>query len=744
MFFAIQATLSLFFFTFVSKFRTVHNRKTHNGMKIIPYSVNRRDAWNKFVTESKNGSFMLQRSYLDYSPTQLFDCSLMVYEGLQQETNEDDALHSHDNLLAIFPGNWNEQEACVCSHQAVPFGGLIVKPDATQQEVEEMMRCIVQYYANLMQAKRLIYKSTPHIFHSTPCEDDLFTLTQMGATLTERRISTVLNLRAPLKMPTLRQQQARKAIESGYYIDRMAEGDTETLTDYWTLLTEYMQTRYDMSPEHSLEEMQQLMSIFPRDIKLFLVRHGRDIVAGTIIFETKQVAHVQYIAFSKEGAEQGALDLLFRHLINERYKQMEYLDMGFSHGDDDAIYREQVTRKEGFGGRSICYDTYSLSLEGIADDSRAEQDDRIPYLSLKDINERFEPQLSETVARVARSGWYLLGKENTRFEEAYATHCGAKHCVAVGNGLEALTLILRAYSELLGWTAESEVIVPSNTYIASILAVTNAGLKPVLCEPTLDTFLIDPNKIEELITPQTVAIMPVHLYGRCCDMASINEIAQRQNLKVVDDMAQAHGIRYQGLVGGHLCDASGISFYPGKNLGALGDAGAVTTDDAELAAVVRKLANYGSGEKYVNEYLGHNSRMDELQAAVLTLKLPTLDADNERRRAIARMYDKGIENPLVTKPAAPAAEEEHVYHIYAVRSAYRNELQEYLSAQGIQTLVHYPIPPHKQQAYKEWNELSFPISERIHREVLSLPIAPTLTDEEVQRIIRAINKFQVE
>lgn len=365
----------------------------------------------------------------------------------------------------------------------------------------------------------------------------------------------------------------------------------------------------------------------------------------------------------------------------------------------------------------------------------------IPFLDLKAINERYEPLLSQEIERVVRSGWYLLGEENRRFETAFAQYCGARHCIAVGNGLEALTLILRGYAELLGWGKDNEVIVPANTYIASILAISNAGLTPVLCEPSLDTYLIDETLIEPLITTRTVAIMPVHLYGRCCNMTAINAIAKQYGLKVVDDLAQAHGIEQNGRKGGHLCDATGISFYPGKNLGALGDAGAVTTDDDALADVVRKIANYGSGRKYVNEFMGRNSRMDELQAAALCVKLKGLDEDNNRRRAIALRYNEGICNPLITKPTPTACPEEHVYHIYAIRCKNRDALQQHLLQHGIHTLVHYPIPPHKQQAYKEWNDRHYPITERIHDEILSLPISPVMTDEMVERVCQAVNTF---
>ena len=297
---------------------------------------------------------------------------------------------------------------------------------------------------------------------------------------------------------------------------------------------------------------------------------------------------------------------------------------------------------------------------------------------------------------------------------------------------------------MLGWQDGDEVIVPSNTYIATILAVTYAGLKPVLCEPSLQDYLIDPSLVEPLITAKTRVILPVHLYGRVCDMDAINAISHTYGLKVVEDVAQAHGVRYKGKMAGNLCDAAGISFYPGKNLGALGDAGCVTTNDEELARIVRTMANYGSTEKYVNDYKGHNSRMDEIQAAVLCVKLPWLDNDNELRRKIAFMYDKGIVNPLITKPMVARKSEENVYHIYPVRCPKRDELAAYLKQMDIQTVVHYPIPPHKQKAYKEWNGEKFRISERIHNEILSLPISPVMTEEKVKCVIDAVNSFTIE
>ncbi|MBQ7180970.1 MAG: DegT/DnrJ/EryC1/StrS family aminotransferase [Bacteroidaceae bacterium] len=367
----------------------------------------------------------------------------------------------------------------------------------------------------------------------------------------------------------------------------------------------------------------------------------------------------------------------------------------------------------------------------------------VEFLNLQTVNQRFEPQLSLAVDRVLKRGWYLLGQETQRFEKVFCAYTGSRNCVAVANGLEALTLILAAYKAMLGWQDGDEVIVPSNTYIASILAVSAAGLRPVLCEPCLSTYLIEPSNIAGLIGERTRAIMPVHLYGRCCEMQAINDIARRAGLKVVDDVAQAHGALYHGQRAGHLCDASGFSFYPTKNLGALGDAGAVTTDDDELALVVRQMANYGSSRKYVNDWKGMNSRMDEIQAALLCAKLPRLDEDNERRRQIALLYQREIQNPLVILPDVPEEHAETVWHVYPVRCPDRDALKSYLHGCGIETMVHYPIPPHQQKAYAEWNALHFPVSERIHREILSLPMNPMLTDEEVMRVARAVNQFSL-
>lgn len=367
----------------------------------------------------------------------------------------------------------------------------------------------------------------------------------------------------------------------------------------------------------------------------------------------------------------------------------------------------------------------------------------VPFNSLEDVTNSFEPELSEAILRVVKSGWYLLGNEVKKFESAFAEFCGVKHCIAVANGLDALILIMRAYKELGLLHDGDEVIVPANTYIASILAVNANNLVPVPVEPRLDTYLIDPDEIEKAITKKTKAIMPVHLYGQLCDMDRIKAIADKYNLLVIEDSAQSHGAMRNGKRAGAFGNASGFSFYPGKNLGALGDAGAVTTNDDQLAETVRHIANYGSEKKYVFKYKGVNSRLDELQAVVLSVKLKRLDADNQRRREIALRYCKEIMNPFVTLPQGISAPS-HVVHIFVIRSPYRDELAQHLEKNGVQTLIHYPIAPHKQVAYKEWNDRIYPITEKIHREVLSLPMYATLRDAEVEQVIRAINSFKAE
>jgi dTDP-4-amino-4,6-dideoxygalactose transaminase len=364
----------------------------------------------------------------------------------------------------------------------------------------------------------------------------------------------------------------------------------------------------------------------------------------------------------------------------------------------------------------------------------------IQFLSLKDINNSFDPELSNRIQDVVSSGWYLLGNENKRFEQEFAAYCGSRHCVGVANGLDALLLILRAYKELGIIKNGDEIIVPANTYIATILAITENMLKPVLVEPSLQTYNIDPERIEEKITGKTKAILVVHLYGQVAEMNKVLRIATKYNLKVIEDCAQAHGAVYNENTTGSLGHAAGFSFYPGKNLGCLGDGGAVTTDDEELATVIRALANYGSQQKYVNKFKGINSRLDEIQAAILSVKLKRLDIDNERRRHIAKFYRENVKHADIILPKV-TNERQHVWHIFAIRSSKRDQLQHHLSDNGIQTLIHYPIPPHKQDAYKELEDLSFPISEQIHREELSMPMSPLLTDEEANYIVSVLNRF---
>lgn len=361
----------------------------------------------------------------------------------------------------------------------------------------------------------------------------------------------------------------------------------------------------------------------------------------------------------------------------------------------------------------------------------------IKFLDLKRVNERFRAEMDAAVKRVLDSGWYLLGKEVEAFEQEFAAYCGTKHCVGVANGLDALTLILKAY----GFDPGDEIIVPANTFIATLLAVSANGCTPVLVEPDWNTRLIDVNKIESAVTPRTKAIMVVHLYGRAVDMEKVWEVAKRHNLKVIEDSAQAHGAKYQGVRCGNLGDASGFSFYPGKNLGCLGDGGAVTTNDKELVTKIRAIRNYGSDYKYHHIYKGMNSRLDEIQAAFLRVKLPHLDEDNARRREIAGRYVREITNPHIELPLLPTDPDGHVWHVFAVTCTERDRLLKHLEKCGIQTNIHYPTPPHHQGAYRELKNQSFPISERMHREIVSLPMSPALSDEEVTKVVEAVNEF---
>jgi dTDP-4-amino-4,6-dideoxygalactose transaminase len=367
----------------------------------------------------------------------------------------------------------------------------------------------------------------------------------------------------------------------------------------------------------------------------------------------------------------------------------------------------------------------------------------IPFLDLRALNAAHRNELLAAAARVLDSGWYILGSEVEAFEREFAAYCGVDHCIGVANGLDALVLILDAYKQLGVLTDGDEVIVPANTFIASVLAVTRAGLVPVLVEPDAITRNLDPARIEAALTSRTRAILPVHLYGAVADMEPIRAIARARGLKVIEDAAQAHGARYDGLRTGALGDAAGFSFYPGKNLGALGDAGAVTTNDAALADAIRTLRNYGSRVKYENLYAGYNCRLDELQAALLRVKLAGLDGENAARRAVSGRYLAEINNPMITLPSLGRDEDACVWHLFVVRCAHRDALQQHLHHQGIQTVIHYPIPPHKQHAYPQWNELSFPITEAIHREVLSLPMGPHLSADQVSHVVAAVNQFRV-
>ncbi len=371
----------------------------------------------------------------------------------------------------------------------------------------------------------------------------------------------------------------------------------------------------------------------------------------------------------------------------------------------------------------------------------------IKFLDLKKINDACEPGLSQAIQRVLDSGWYLFGNELKGFEQEYGQYIGTEHCIGVANGLDALRLILRAYIELGIMQEGDEIILPSNTYIASILAVSDNRLVPVLVEPDIDTCNIDPDRIEEKITSRTKGIMIVHLYGQNAMQPEIRRLADEYNLKLIEDNAQAQGCYYGDKRTGSLGDAAGHSFYPGKNLGALGDAGAVTTNDDNIASVIRALANYGSSEKYTNDYQGLNSRLDEIQAAVLRLKLQKLDADNQLRKEIAVIYLDRITNSEIVLPAIPADDlysenPSHVWHLFIIRTKIRDELQKYLADKDVQTVIHYPIPAHKQNAYKAWNHLSFPVSERIHSEVLSLPISQVMNISDVEYVIDQLNKFR--
>ena len=362
------------------------------------------------------------------------------------------------------------------------------------------------------------------------------------------------------------------------------------------------------------------------------------------------------------------------------------------------------------------------------------------FLDLQKVTAKYSDEIHAAVQRVVDSGWYLQGQENENFERHYSEYIGTKYTVGVANGLDALIWILRGYIELGVMKPGDEVIVPANTYIATILAITENGLKPVLVEPNINTYQIDDRLIEAAITDRTRAIMIVHLYGCCAYTDKIGDICKKHNLKLMEDNAQAHGCLYNGHRTGSLGDAAAHSFYPGKNLGALGDAGAVTTNDRELADTIRALANYGSIKKYVFRYTGRNSRLDEIQAAILDVKLRHLDEDNAMRKQNARYYLEHIKHQDIILPKVDNWDR-HVFHIFPIRTSRRDELQKYLTEKDIQTNIHYPIPPHKQECYRDWNNLSFPITEKLHEEELSLPMSPVITEEDIEEVVNIINDF---
>ena len=361
----------------------------------------------------------------------------------------------------------------------------------------------------------------------------------------------------------------------------------------------------------------------------------------------------------------------------------------------------------------------------------------IPFLDLNQINKPHLSAIEQATLRVLRSGWYILGKELSNFEKIFAEYCDAGHCIGVANGLDAITLILKAYDFREG----SEIIVPANTYIASVLPVTYLHLKPVLVEPDDDTMLLDPALIEEKITDKTKAILTVDLYGRSCEMDEIQKLAKKYDLKIITDAAQAHGALFNNKKVGSIADATAFSFYPTKNLGALGDAGAVTTNDGDLAERIEYLRNYGSKERYKNNFQGVNSRLDEIQAAILSAKLPFLDSENDRRRSIAKRYLTEIKLPGLRLPVLDRVDQD-AWHLFVVRYSDRGTLVKYLDECGVQTNVHYPLPIHKQQAFVYLNQLVYPITEKIHDQVISLPLNPVLTDDEVSYIIRSVNQFE--
>lgn len=731
-------------------------------MIIIPYSITHRDEWNSFVSRSKQGTFLLNRNFMDYHADRFFDCSIMFCQADDEKGAYTSTEQNVGDIVAVMPANWIEETKTVETHGGLTYGGLLTKEDITETEVMQIMQAAFTYYREMMGARVMLYKPIPYIYSSLPSGEDLYALFRANAQLARRLVSSVVDMRHLLRMQTLRTNGVKKALSKGFYINRMQDGDFDTLNEFWVLLENMLIRQHKASPVHTVDEIGLLMSRFPREIRVYIVRNSSlRIVAGVIVFETERVAHVQYVASNAEGNENGALDLLFRHLITERYKNMDYLDLGTSNEAHGHILNEGlIAMKESFGGRAVCYDSYRVMLDDPSINTMCElhspkdRKRRIKYLDLKKLNHTYEPYLSYGISRAVQSGHYLLGQENQRFEETWKNYIRTRNCVLVGNGLEALVLILRAYCQLNDWRRGDYVLVQSNTYIATVMAIREAGLTPVLFDPSYHPVngspLLDYNRMERILnkldSAHTLrAIMPVHLYGRIWDMDNVRKFASTHNLKVIEDAAQAHGAELKGKRAGAWGDAAGWSFYPGKNLGALGDAGCVTTNDDDLADLIRTMANYGSRKKYVNEVEGMNSRVDEIQAAVLNVKFSYLNIENKRRREIANRYLSEIDNPLIKLPNRPCNPEENVWHTFPVYCTERDKLQLYLMDNGVETLIHYPIPPHKQDALKDEGKLvlceSLPVAEREAREELSLPISPVMSNEDVDRVIDFLNRF---
>jgi len=499
-------------------------------------------------------------------------------------------------------------------------------------------------------------------------------------------------------------------------------------------------------------------SLFPDSIKAFAKAKNS---MGTIYISSSSLDNVAFILYREmretfgEKLERKQIRKLVGLAIQKLLGQLKiaktpsYIEIDYEDIEDSQVIASAkavdaivLTRDQGMLNK---YPDITLTPSDYLAEKKAE-DEQIPFLDLKAVNVPYFNGFEQAFDSVVNSGWYIQGSEVKAFEREFADYCGVEHCIGVANGLDALILIFRAYMEMGLLQEGDEVIVPANTYIASILSITENRLKPILVEPDLATYNLDPKLTEKAITSKTKAILAVHLYGQLADMPALKAIAEKHNLLLLEDSAQAHGASLHGIKSGAWGDASGFSFYPGKNLGALGDAGAITTNDDELAQTIRALGNYGSHKKYQNLYKGMNSRLDEIQAAFLRVKLRHLETEIIQRRKVAQAYQEGITNKNIILPTKysdlSTTSENHVWHLFVIRTQQREALQQHLTEQGVQTLIHYPIAPHQQQAYQAWSKQSCPLTESIHQQVLSLPISPVITAEEVNRVIEAVNIFQ--